>query len=463
MDRISLLMMGLAYKMNTIKSNISFKPRDILFVSGLLFCLSLIPIAPSFSKIIIIDFIIIITYLIFTPKYILHPNNIVFAFSLLYVVIPSLIDLTFVIFDLSYHLPQERIVSWDEFYLQTYFDMIFLYLVLFFTFRFYIREDTPQVKLDYYIHIKFVIFLYFMVFMLLLYWMQATGGLENWIFNYKTTFLIGRSGHGLLNFIMLFLVNIVVFLLGLHFFHLKSTNKLIVLILSFILIFFASYVQGLKSRFIILLIIFYFPYLLHMKLNIKQMTLLGILFFTLLFIGTYVRTNGYYNSPTVFLEYMMTYFNVYSLHDMIIDKDMMDIGKTFFQFLNKPLQMIGLIDNNVNYDLSIMLTKEYFPNDWETMKATQQWPVVTELYYNFFGFIFGWIPLLIYAYIISKLYILTKNGHIGISLIYILEFIRLFSVMRGTLIPWQIFIYLFFYILIYFVVTKTVILKKENA
>jgi len=122
----------------------------------------------------------------------------------------------------------------------------------------------------------------------------------------------------------------------------------------------------------------------------------------------------------------------------------------------KPLIFLGFFDQGSNYDISVELTKIYYPNDWETMHATQQWPLVTNLYYNYYGFYFGWIPILLYAYILSWLYMKMINGVIPFSLIFILEFIRLFSVERGVFIPWQMPVYLMYYLLIYLVLQYTV-------
>lgn len=52
-----------------------------------------------------------------------------------------------------------------------------------------------------------------------------------------------------------------------------------------------------------------------------------------------------------------------------------------------------------------------------------------------------------------------KQGDIALSLIFILEFFRIFTVMRGMLIPWQMPVYLFMYVFIYF--TINFIVKKD--
>jgi hypothetical protein len=117
----------------------------------------------------------------------------------------------------------------------------------------------------------------------------------------------------------------------------------------------------------------------------------------------------------------------------------------------KPLQTLGFIyDPDANFDISVMLTKEFFPSQWYQEHATQQWPLDTELYLNYYGIYLSWIPLMIYGYVISVLYraaVLRRNLHL--MPIFIMEFMRIFSTMRGTLIPWESFIYVVQYLIIY--------------
>ena len=410
----------------------------------------------SLFNVLLIDFFIVLTYVFFKPKNIFHPNNIVFAFSFLYVVVPSSLQLLFQVFNIPYMLPWGRLYDWFSYELNTYYSVFFLYLVFYFSFYFFNQEDLPPRKVTYVVNAKFLLTLFVFTIVTLYFYMVLTGGVFSWFTSYKQTFLLGRDGLGLLNFIMLFSVNLLVFLLGLYFHKKKGSVKFFIFLISFLLIVFASLLQGFKSRIIILLIIFFFPYLLQMRPRLYNLFLLGTLFFVLLFIGNYIRSDGYYNSPFIFIEYMMTYFNVYELHNMVAIQSDPGFFNTVHHVLVRPLVALGLISSTTEYDISVMLTKEYFPSDWETMQATQQWPLITELYYNYYGFLLGWFPLVIYAFVLTVLYRKTKSGNVALALIFILEFFRLFSVQRGVLIPWQMPIYLSFYVFIYFVVKKTV-------
>lgn len=228
----------------------------------------------------------------------------------------------------------------------------------------------------------------------------------------------------------------------------------------FIIIFMFSYFQGFKSRFIILSIILFFPILISMKLSYRNIILFATLFFSLVSFGNYLRSDGFYNSGEKLLEYSLTYLNVYPIHDMILKDFELDLFQTIHHIFVKPLIIIGLLPSDAEFDLSIMLTKIYFPNDW-TMKATQQWPLMTELHLNYYGMLLGWIPLVLYAYVISYIYNKMFLGRIELSLIYLLEMIRIFSTFRSVLLPWNLPFDIFIYIL-YFYVLKLILRERNN-
>lgn len=401
-------------------------------------------------KVISINIVIVVSYLLFKPKNIFHPNNLVFAFSFLYIVLPSSLQLIYTLFNIEYILPWGRPTDWFAYQNQTYFDMLIMFLVFFYGFAFFNKNDFSPTKKNYMVNPVFLASLFVLVFILLAIFLQRTGGVSAWLANYKENFLLGRKGLGVLNFLLLFLVNYLVFLLGLIAYEKTGYRKARIIIFSLFFIIAVSLLQGIKSRVIILLLIFFFPYLLHVKLNVRRLVTLGGAFFFILFVGNYIRSNGFYSSQQMLVEYLMTYFNVYRLHDIVVLDYDVKLFETVHHILVKPGVALGLIDPSVDYDISVMLTKEYFPKDWELLNATQQWPLATELYLNYYGIIFGWIFILVYVVVLSKMYHAMKKGNIAISLIFLLELLRLFTVQRGVLIPWQMPIYLFFYVIYYY-------------
>lgn len=435
-----------------LKTVCVLKYKTLVMALLLISAITIMGLGNSLLNVLLINCFVVLVYLFFKPTNIFHPNNIVFAFSFLHMVLPSSIQLVYEIFEIPYMLPWGKVNDFFSYELSTYYSMFFLYMILYFSFYFLNQKDFPARRVVYLVNARYLFILFLFTVVMLFYYMQLTGGFLEWVTNYKRTFLLGRDGLGLISFTLLFTVNLLVFLLGLYFHKKDGGAKLLVLFIALLFIIFASLLQGLKSRIIILLIIFFFPYLLHIKLKFSKLLLLGVLFFVILYIGTYIRSDGFYNTPLIFIEYIMTYFNAYELHDMVASHSEPGFLTTAHHVFVRPLIALDLINQNAEYDISVTLTKVYFPNDWETMSATQQWPLITELYYNYYGFVLGWFPLMVYAFILTVLYKKTKSGNIALALIFILEFIRLFTVQRGVLIPWQMPVYLFFYMVFYFAV-----------
>ena len=405
-----------------------------------------------------LSLIIILTYLMFRPQRVLHPNNMIFAFYGLYVVLSSTLNLILYLIDWEYVLPWGQWVFWDTFSLYLLLQAEFTFLVLFFSFYFFAPDvasnktwKTQNVE----INSLLLKGLYVFTFVLVIWFIQSTGGLLAWVNEYSLTYLTKREGHGLLNVMTITFGNIVVFLLGLKAYYAKQ--KFGILAWALIIIVPLSYINGVKSRFIFLLIMLLAPLLMKMQFRLKHLALFVALFFVLLYLGTWIRTEGFYASGPFFLEMLVGYFNSFQLHDYVVTSREPALLQTIGQIFIKPMQILGLADGDANFDISVMLTKEFFPEQWENEHATQQWPLDTELYLNYYGPWLSWIPLIAYGLLLSKLYrsaVLGKNY--ALMPIYIIEFQRIFSTMRGTIIPWEVFIYVAQYLLIYVICKQAI-------
>jgi hypothetical protein len=398
-----------------------------------------------------LSLVIVITYLLFRPTRALHPNNVLFGFFGLYIVLPSV--LSFILYQISwiYMIPWAESIQWNLISRYVLFQAEFTFLVLyfgifFFTRRQIIKGNVEQLYCDVRRDTLFLLSLSTLI--LVAWFINLTGGLDNWLNDYSNTYLSGRKGYGFLNVVAITVGNITVFLLGVKTYQTK--NKFAVIFWSLIIIFALSFIGGIKGRFIFLLILFLSPWLISMSLTVKRVGLFCALFFCLLYIGTLIRTEGFYASPAIFMEMLISYFNSYQLHHNVVISRDPDFFQTTMQIFIKPLQLLGLADADSDFDISVMLTKEFFPEQWYDEFATQQWPLDTELYLNYYGPWFSWAPLLIYAAFISWLYRLSVlRLHLTLLPIYVMEFYRLFSMMRGTLIPWDMPIFITQYILIY--------------
>jgi hypothetical protein len=427
---------------------------------AVLLCLTVMMLGMPWSSA-YLSAIIIFTYLAFRPKYIFHPNNMVFAYYGLYVVLSSTLNLILSLINWSYVLPWGQMVNWREMSPYLFAQTEFTFLVLFFGFRYFCRSASHMVNprsLEININRNVTAVLYVLCVFLVLIFMHLTAGINEWFNNYSFTYLTKREGYGLLNVSIIAIGNITIYLLGLK--TLKANRKWPIIGQALLLCAILSLTGGIKSRFIFLLIVYMSPLFLRMPFRLKTIFIFAASFFVLLYIGTLFRTEFFYASPAYFLEMLIDYFNAYQLHDYILTSRAPGLFETIWQVFVKPLQILGLMSQDANFDISVMLTKEFFPEQWENEHATQQWPLETELYLNYFGIYFSWIPLLFYTATLGWLYrlaILGRNYYI--LLIYIMEFMRIFSALRGTLIPWEMPIYVAQYIIIYFVCIYSIRVK----
>lgn len=400
-----------------------------------------------------LSIVIIATYLTFRPDRVLHPNNMVFAFYGMYVILSSTLNFILYLIDWEYQLPWGALVHWDTISRYTLFQAEFTFLVLYFTIHFSIAKPVnlaTGTSERGEVSTPLVVAAYFTTFLFVVWFVEVTGGLEAWINDYSFTFLTKREGHGLLNVVTITLGNATVYLLGLKLYF--SKRKLSILLAAVALIFALAFINGIKSRLIFLLLLLVSPYLLRMNMRLRSVIGFGVVFFTLLYAGTYIRTGGFYASPVFFMEMMVGYFNSFQIHDYVVTSRDSGFLQTLFQVFVKPMQILGLRDPNDSYDISVMLTKEFFPDQWEKERATQQWPLDTELYLNFYGPYLSWLPTIIYGAVIAWLYkMVAVRQNLLLAPIYVLEFQRMFSTLRGSLLPWDIFIFIPQYVLIFLI------------
>ncbi len=409
--------------------------------------------------------IMIYTYLLFRPHRVFHPNNMLFAFYGLYIVLSSTLELILYLIDWTYVLPWGQQVFWRTMSLKVLFQAEFTFLVLFFALHWFCKSkhQSKDLTLER-IKVKpsWRNGLTALSVLLVILFIQSTAGLNAWITDYSFTYLTKREGHGLLNFTIIALGNVTVFLLGLEAW--LAQRKWPIILLAFLVMTVLSYIGGVKSRFIFLLILFLSPWFITMKFRVRTLIAMSLSFFALLYVGTLIRTEGFYASGPFFLEMLIGYFNAFQLHDWIVASREPGLFQTVWQVFIKPLQVLGMMSPDASFDISVMLTKEYFPDHWELERATQQWPLDTELYLNYYGVWLSWLPLLMYSAMLAWLY---KRAVLQVNLlllpIYVMEFQRIFSTLRGTLIPWETPIYIIQYLLMYQLCRLAIRQKSDSA
>lgn len=407
--------------------------------------------------------VIVLTYISFPPNKVFHPVNMLFAYYGLYVVLSCTLNFILYVVGWTYQLPWGQTVFWETFSRYTIFQIEMTFLVLFFGLTHFSRPSPARrvvedrrtaftFQPDLFAPVsKVVVYSTVAMSLLLVAWfIEATAGLSEWLFNYSATYLSRREGFGLLNVVTLAFGSAAVFLLGVLTYQAQKRRRLILLGIAVILV--LSFPAGFKSRLIFLLIMFSSPWLMQIRFSLSWLGRLSIGFIVMLYLATLVRTEGFYASPVFFMEMLIGYFNAYQLHDWIVTSRAPEWFSTVHQLLVKPKQILGIASIDDNFDISVMLTKEFFASQWDVEHATQQWPLETELYLNYHGVVLEALPLVIYSSIMGWLYRRSMlEMHMPVVPIYILEFQRLFSMMRGTLIPWEFPIYVGQYFVVYII------------
>ena len=387
--------------------------------------------------------VMVATFLIYRPQTILHPNIAIFAFYFLWFVLPSTLTLILDLTGWEYNLAWSHLGLWGTMSAYTLFQVQVTFLTLFLACH-YLGDPPPAEQQNFLdtpdgvmtISNTSVIVLSAATLAVGVVFMQLSGGWERWLTSYSITYLRGRQGLGALNLAFITLGNLTVFILGLR--NYANRGGLVGLIPALIVILPLGFLGGFKSRLIFLVFLFALPYLLRVAPRIPQLVGLLVAFVVTLYLLTLVRTSGYYSSPQAFLEMMTGYFNSYPLHEQIVASRDPAFFQTVFQVFVKPLQVLGLVGADADFDISVMLTKEFFPDQWNLHSGTQQWPLETDLYLNYFGVPFQWVPLFVYALVLSWLFrsaVIRQN--FAVMPIYALEFLRIISTLRGALIPWN--------------------------
>lgn len=426
----------------------------IFFVVILLIATQFFMINQSWGVIALVVYFFCLAILL-KPTHVIHPNSFIFGYYFLWLVCPAIVDWAFYLFDWDFVLPWGRLWEWDNLdiytLLQIQATMTTLTMVVYVSCGRKIgvisRANFYESR-RYFARLPRTTIVNAVIWILLVYFIQASGGIDKWISQYSKTYLTGRAGLGIVNVTITALGAFSVCIAGLRNFGRGGGLWGIIPILP--LIFAMGFIGGFKSRLIILMLFFFLPYLITLKMSIWRIVKYTVSFFGVLYLLTLVRSQGFYSGAERFLELIPSYFNVFPLHDMIVTREDPKVLTTVHYPLTKIAQTIGLAGPEAEYDISVMLTKEFFPEQWYEMNATQQWPLETELYLNYYGIIGQTIPLVIYGLWISFLFktvIIRKNWRL--YPILALELFRIISTMRGVLIPWNFPIVIIQYCLIF--------------
>ncbi|WP_417448336.1 hypothetical protein [Idiomarina abyssalis] len=254
-----------------------------------------------------------------------------------------------------------------------------------------------------------------------------SGGFDYWIDSPGQAFL-NRGGTGHFVILSHFFSIAMSALVG---FYVYKSKRYWVYIIFLIWFFVTSPVHGSKMQLSLLILLSIIPWLRNTRvLTLRSISVLLILVL-LFFLGLYFRNNSWLTFDKL-IPYALNYFT--ALENLAIslrDFEPMFMH-TFLLPFNKFLTPFGLSDSSLYYDMNHYLTDIYFPENWE-VRATEQWPVETDLYLNFY-FVFGLPLVCFYLFFVGYIYGRAKIvDTLGYWMIAFLMTIFLISHLRGSL------------------------------
>ncbi|RKF17824.1 hypothetical protein DBZ36_11225 [Alginatibacterium sediminis] len=395
---------------------------------------------------------VLVIFFINRDQRLLHPSNMVFAFYAMYLILPICLFYVLEFISWEYILPWGRISNWDQ-VSPNAFALVFCTFSLLFLSLIFFNQDKPRLNkhtginniyVPYSICISLIVILIFGMAL----FVSKTGGIGLWLSDYSNTYVSGKSGVGWLNFLLINYAHFVFFICGIALFSkhgIKGVRRQLLIFLLIFSVVVVCYFQGIKSRVPILALFFLFPVLINSRLKMFNGVVLFLAFISFFMVSMYFRSNGFYDSFPKLVEYLLSYFNTYILLDTTMNDFPSDYMRTLWFSSQKYTQALGYESNGEYLDISYWLTDVYFPETWER-NATQQWPLEMELYFNFGGLQFFVLPVLLISVLISYLYNRAYLGSHILSFIFIAEFIRIFSTLRGSMLPWTLPLVLIFYI-----------------
>lgn len=391
-------------------------------------------------------------YFLLRNKQVLSPSNIVLASYFLYFVFPASLFYILEALSWQYVLPWGKINDWAALSNEAVLSYAYVFTLFFLITRLLEliidRRHTSDIFFEYQVRPIGIALLAFVVLLGGIYFFQVTGGVDAWFSDYSKTYLEKKKGYGVLNFLLLMGANFLAFALGVHWRTKTRFNVPLVLFVLVVLVF-CAYIQGIKSRIFYFLIFFSLPWLCTFKLTLIKASLIFAGFVLLFSFSMYFRSNGFYNTPEMLLEYFLSYFNTIFLHDMILRDMPPDFFLTFDFPFKKWMTFVGVPSEGYLHDISRWLTSIYFPSQWFDESATQQWPIETELYLNYGSYIFWFIPILLCSLYICGLYYLRFRGGPVFLFIYVSELLLFLSMFRGSMFQWIALFNMGFYICIW--------------
>jgi hypothetical protein len=295
---------------------------------------------------------------------------------------------------------------------------------------------------------KWILPLYLFSTLMIALIVAFSGGWGKWIADPGTAFL-NRGGTGVYVILSHFSSIILAAISG-YYAYCASRKWPVLMFLLWLIV--TSPVHGSKLQISLLALLLFLPWLRNVKLwSIWSFCLYGA--FVLLFLlGMMFRGSTLYDVTYGFVH-ILSYFTALENLALSIRDFSPGFLTTFFLPFVKFLTPFGLEHPKMYFDMNHMLTDHYYPDRW-AIRATEQWPVETDLYLNFF--FFGGLPLVAaYLFFVAWVYGYgRRTDSLGAWLASALLIVGIISHLRGSLYN-HIDFYMYPYIFsVYFIFRK---------
>jgi hypothetical protein len=316
-----------------------------------------------------------------------------------------------------------------------------------------IKSSVDLLKIH---HIKLgIIALYIMSSFMVIMIILSTGGFEKWIKAPGDAFL-ERAGSGIYVILSHFLSITLAALVG-YLSHTIRKKRHVLFFMAWV--FLTSPVHGSKLQISLLIVIVLLPWIRTMKLISIKSALLSVVLVSVFLLGLYFRNMSWISFKTI-IPYSLNYFSALENLAISIRDFSPQFLTTFFLPFVKFQTPFGLAHPNMYYDMNHYLTDIYLPSAWK-IRATEQWPVETDLYLNFM--FFGGLPLLcLYLIAVGFLYgRALKINSLGHWVASLLMSIFLISHLRGSLFN-HIDFYMYPFIICILFIFKDIYFKNNQ-
>jgi hypothetical protein len=284
----------------------------------------------------------------------------------------------------------------------------------------------------------------------------SSGGLERWIKNPGDAFL-NRAGSGVFVILSHFCSLALAALSG---YLAYRTRRKLPLVAFLLWVAVTSPVHGSKGQISLLVILAVLPWLKDMRLFSPRAYTLYATLLGVFFLGVYFRNLTWIETSTI-IPYALNYFTALENLAMSVRDFEPQFMLTFFLPFVKFLTPFGLKDPAMYFDMNHMLTDHYYPHAWE-IRATEQWPVETDLYLNFY--FAGGLPLVaLYLFAVAAVFgTAVRSNTLGAWFAGLVLTVLILSHMRGSLINHTDF-YMYPYILFMYFVLRPLTVTRDGS